>query len=753
MTGRSIIKEYTKRWQFELVIESLLYGLGLGVCAAFLLKNSIYGIIAGSMATVIVFLVLKPWSITQKKVSDYIDLHLDTSEYSTSLLLDASTGLTGLAQLQRQKIIEALRTDLQLLKRQTGIKRALISAIVLICMGVMVYYYTTSSHLEPNASTETIVLTSTDSITSEYVPPKLVDQRLTIRYPVYTGDRAETATTMNAKILEGSRLSWELQFDTPVSSVIIEGFEAQNFKMDPQVENGNVANTTFRQNVVPNNSGYYNFRFTDSLGKEYTSQIYAIDLFEDTAPLVEVKGISQFTSWDYSDSKELDITAKLADDFGLGEATIIATVSKGSGESVKFREEKLSFDQPLEAGVKKALLSKRIHLDSLKMGVGDELYFYVEASDQKAPRANITRSETFFAVIRDTVSEGFGVEGTLGADLMPEYFRSQRQLIIDTEKLIKERTKITKQEFTSRSNALGFDQKSLRLKYGQFMGDEADSGIAVTPEIDVDDFDPEDPTAGFRHDHDKENEHNLVGDAHEEDNHESHNHGEEHTGEEGEEESPLEKYLHNHDDPEESTLFTQSLRSKLKNAMAHMWDSELYLRLATPEKSLPYQYKALALIQEIKNSARIYVHRIGFDPPPIKEDKRLSGDLDDVKTAYKQNNTEIQDPFKAMRSSIAILENRLSRNQAISIAEKEIFAKAGEELAVLAIKEPSLHLKTLQELKWLTEDSIESKTILRSVQQGLLKALPEKELDPTARKQYRSALDNVFMQELKVQDE
>ncbi len=47
------------------------------------------------------------------------------------------------------------------------------------------------------------------------------------------------------------------------------------------------------------------------------------------------------------------------------------------------------------------------------------------------------------------------------------------------------------------------------------MGDEADSGIAVTPEVSADDFDADDPTAGFRHDHDSENEHNLVEDDHE----------------------------------------------------------------------------------------------------------------------------------------------------------------------------------------------------------------------------------------------
>ena len=49
------------------------------------------------------------------------------------------------------------------------------------------------------------------------------------------------------------------------------------------------------------------------------------------------------------------------------------------------------------------------------------------------------------------------------------------------------------------------------------------------------------------------------------------------------------------------------------------------------EKSLPHQYKALKIIQDIKNSARIYVHRIGFDPPPIKEESRLSGDIDEIK--------------------------------------------------------------------------------------------------------------------------
>ena len=64
-----------------------------------------------------------------------------------------------------------------------------------------------------------------------------------------------------------------------------------------------------------------------------------------------------------------------------------------------------------------------------------------------------------------------------------------------------------------------------------------------------------------------------------------------------------------------------------------MWDAELHLRLYDPEKSLPYQYRALKLLKEISQDSRIYVHRTGFEPPPLKEEKRLTGDLTEIKNS------------------------------------------------------------------------------------------------------------------------
>jgi len=167
---------------------------------------------------------------------------------------------------------------------------------------------------------------------------------------------------------------------------------------------------------------------------------------------------------------------------------------------------------------------------------------------------------------------------------------------------------------------------------------------------------------------------------------------------------------------------------------------------------LSYQYKALELIQEIKNSARIYVHRIGFDPPPIKEDKRLSGDLDEVENVFKKDKTTFEDNYHFMRLSISIIEDRLNANEKVIDEDRSIFSKAGKELALLAIKEPSKHLKTLQQLKRLTEAKQQPKAVLQSVRKGLLSAVPEIAANAFKNANYQSSLQMLTIKELQSND-
>ncbi|NNK27654.1 MAG: tryptophan-rich sensory protein, partial [Flavobacteriaceae bacterium] len=183
-----------------------------------------------------------------------------------------------------------------------------------------------------------------------------------------------------------------------------------------------------------------------------------------------------------------------------------------------------------------------------------------------------------------------------------------------------------------------------------------------------------------------------------------------------------------------------------------MWDAELYLRLYEPTKSLPYQYRALELIQEIKNSARIYVHRIGFDPPPIKEDKRLTGKLDDIVNYRKSLNIEMEDPYQFIKKALLRIEEILSEGKSISQENKMIFEEAGNELALEAINSPGKYLKALQFLKRLSEGKQLSDESLKEVQKGLFLAIPDSDPNPYKEISTMDEIDRLLLKELSIHE-
>lgn len=753
-SGKQLLVGFKKRWWRMQVLEVLLYAMGPALLIYFLGNTLLGAVLVLLVISLLVLSIRKPWRLSLDQIGHFLDRNLELTEYSTGLLLLPTEKLTGLAKLQKRKVNQVLTNHIHSVRPAVSLRGGMIVLGIFLVLSFLAWKFqinervTRSSQGDQNPQMSFIPL---DSARNDRIPPKLEFQELVVQYPRYTNMGTIRTTDMNVRALEGSRLTWQLKFDGPVAQAAFEGYE-NSYPMN-RSEGGFVHRMSLR------NSGFYHFSFETQDTTSYQSPLYALEMYPDEYPTLEVQKLKQFTSFDYEDDKTLSFQTEVRDDFGIAEAYIIATVSKGQGESVKFREERLLFERGMVSGGRTLQLTKEINLDRIGMEPGDELYFYVSVVDNKEPKPNVTRSETYFAVIRDTLTDQFGVEGTMGANLMPDYFRSQRQLIIDTEKLIAGKNKMSREEFNSTSNALGFDQKSLRLKYGEFMGDEAESGIAITQEIpkeESDDHDAhdheshddedEDPLSEYTHDHDGAGEHHPLDHDHE--GHDQGEHQEEHEGED-----PLESYLHNHDDPEESTLFTQSLKSKLRQAMAEMWDAELYLRLYTPEKSLPYQYRALKLIQEIKNSARIYVHRIGFDPPPIKEDKRLTGDLDKIVSFRKMEEVTLQDAFVFLRKASERLEELRTGQGLPREEDRLLFSEAGKELAQLAVAQPGQHLATLQKLKWLADGKQQwSPSEFRKVLRGVLAALPPSRSRPTQQDGQTGHLDELFLKELEINE-
>lgn len=737
-SGKLYLMKFHRRWQILSYAEAVLYAVGIAVLFYLVSKNLWLGVLSFVVALAVVLLVKKPWKQNLATTGTYIDAHVDEASFSTGLLLQPEDSLSNLAKLQRYKVSEELSKRLGAIHPPNKLKQALLVTLGLVLLGIVVQQLDLFKSVESvlgNATNETqIQFIATDSIREKSVIPKISQQVISVTYPSYTQKGTIVVSNPSIKTIAGATVQWLLEFDNPVQEVYLDRMG----ELIP-LQKGEKG---YRIKQVLLESGFYSFKFKNEDGIEFTSDLFSLEAIPDNPPEIEILGLEQYTYFDFSDKKIVELESSITDDYGIDEAYIIATVSKGSGESVKFREEKLKFNETISKGVKSVRATKTLDLNALKMELGDELYFYIEAFDEKRPKRNVSRSETYFAVIKDTVSEQYGVEGTLGVDQMPDYFRSQRQLIIDTEKLIKDKPSITNTEFKSRSNELGFDQKALRLKYGQFMGDESEIEEAPA-EIESDEEgeghdhaeDQENILKEYSHDHDGDNEHNLV------ENHDSE-----------EAEDPLHDYLHNHDDPEESTLFEESLKTKLRKALSIMWDAELHLRLNEPEKSLPFQYDALTLIQEIKNSARIYVHRIGFDPPPIKEDSRLTGKIKDIENYRKNETKEVENPFEALENAVARLEQFIQQESTFNEADNALFTAAGNELGQLAIANPSKYLRVLQGLKGIENNTERTMANYKFVQKGLLAALPKTPQIPGAKKEYTDEINSLFLKQLQVYD-
>lgn len=549
--------------------------------------------------------------------------------------------------------------------------------------------------------------------------------KMTVSPPSYTGMGPSSSSNLTpGQIPEASTVQWSWQFNRPVSRCWV------------RFSNGDSTGLTNSDHLklvrVLHETVFYSFHYVDLTGKIIDSDLFLMEVIPDAPPEILITGIDQYQQFEITDNPVIRFAVTARDQYGLSDVHLVTTLTKGSGESVKFREEHLPLgDSPFGKSLQKTLT---LSAKQLEMEPGNELYFYAEARDNGSP-THVTRTETYFFIIRDTAETAFSLEGDLGVDLMPEYFRSQRQIIIDSEKLLKERSSITREAFNERSNSLAADEKALRLKYGQFVGEEASDELAEEEEPHDDATTPGQVNvlAEYGHDHDHENE----------------------AGENLERgtENPASAFAHSHDDAESNTFFHQSLKAKLKAAIAEMWNAELHLRMYDPAASLPYQYKALTLLQDIKNQARIYVHKMGFDAPPLKEkESRLKGKLEEVTSKSQQTDRTRTPLLPGVKRALAALQKMESVNTPVENTLENVLHEAGNEIASLTIRNPARYLEVLSTFQTLQNQKQLDQEDLYTLKRLLLSVLPEPEQLPTLQEHSADRLLQDFIQQVTTSD-
>jgi len=325
------------------------------------------------------------------------------------------------------------------------------------------------------------------------------------------------------------------------------------------------------------------------------------------------------------------------------------------------------------------------------MQPGDELYFYVQATDNQQQQ---TRSDIHIVHLPDTAQlmslEGLGNSLTL----KPEYFRSQRQIIIETEQLLKDRDTISEETFKNRSNNLGIDQKLLRLRYGKFLGDEFSGEVEGADGLgDIADF--------------------------------------------SNAEKVMDAFTDKHDNSEDASYYDPATKKQLRATLTEMWGAELRLRTFTAKDALPFEYKALRLLKDLQQKSRAYVAKANFKTTPLDLKKRLTGDLSKINQAQLQKDiAQEPDPQQPVRNALSILERIKSGND--NTISPDILRAANLRLHEKAIQQPAAYLNAVEALKRIMADLNTEKQIpvndIRTAQHGLEQLLTSPGRLPSAAK-------------------
>ncbi|MCW3466930.1 DUF4175 family protein [Chitinophaga nivalis] len=658
--------------------------LSLAVALPLLLLYPLYSIGAGVLLLGIRIGYKRPWELRPAEVARYLDQTFPALEDSTGLLLRSADNGSLLEQLQARKVATVLE-QLQLPAAfYRPLKRAALLAGGALVAGIVLYYA-----VQRSAWKDTLLQQGKAIVPAEKTIPGMTAVQIQIRPPAYTRKAVREQHSFHITAEDSAQLYWKLQTNIPVTRLVLLFNDSTTLSLQPDKDS-----TTWTATRLMRRSGFYQVQLNHTL-----SERYQLQLLPDHPPVVKILTPAPYTVIEFGQSTKVNIQTELTDDYGIREAWINVTIASGSGEAVRFREQRIALDGNLQRQEAHYRLNRLLQLTSLGMKPGDECYFYVAATDTRLQQ---TRSDIYIITLPDT-AQLFSMEGLVnGVNFKPEYFRSQRQIIMDAEQLIRERDTLGKERFNARSNELGTDQKLLRLRYGKFLGEESESNIG----------DPRVAAEG-EHEHDHGHDHGATEDT---------------PASFGDAAGILDQFTDKHDNAEDATFLDIHVKQQLKNTLTEMWKSELQLRLYKPQEALPYAYKALRLLKDLQQQSRVFVAKTGVKTTPLKPEKRLTGEQDKINPAIRKETKMAKDEQEAVRIALSVLSQ--GKPDVIS-GQQTVLQQAAGILSTHAAAAPALYLPALEALYRITGGRITAKD-LTLAQQGLQHLLPVPARKPAA---------------------
>lgn len=521
----------------------------------------------------------------------WIDADVPEMEDSSVLLLDDEAPASPIAALQRRRLLARLADSLDGPRLRAIVRRhvpigwpwlAADLALAALAWLTVTHPHAARAGAHPPAPAAAVAATAGRASLVLILTP-----------PAYTGTAASTSAPRDLQAPEGTRIQWCLR--TP---------SAQSDRTGERVELSDGQVLGVGRDCATRIA-------TASLFWRWRGARYTLKIIPDQPPDIVVTEPLEMTHDLARDAMGTRIAVGVRDDYRVRQATLHLTLARGSGENVRFTDRELPL--PASNDPRRRDWRRDWSLADLGMAPGDELYFFVRASDN-ATKPHTVQSPTYTLRLPAPPSkEDDDATAAMPMLVKPESLRSQRQVIIDTEQLIADvrNRKLSQADQRERSERIADDEGVLRRRYGQFLGEES----------------------------------TLFGKDDDDD------HGKGHDGKP----DVLHEFGHAHDQPENATLFDDGTKRVLRRVLSAMWDAEKALRNVAPQAALNPENKALVAIKELQQAERIYLHKTSSEIPPIKEDKRLSGDMAGA-ASYRRDQAGAQDPVPAdLRGLVAAL--------------------------------------------------------------------------------------------------
>lgn len=502
-------------------------------------------------------------------------------EDSADLLFARAEDLNPLQALQRQRLIERLPSPAVLTPpwRWKPVGVALAAGVVIAALTAVLVWWP-----HPHS-------TAVGSGMTAIGTPKLISAEVVVTPPAYTRQAAHRGTTLDLKVPQNTRLTWRLRFAPDATNVRLVFHDGQSVALR---RDGNGWAAT----LSADRSRLYRIS-ADGLPAQ---PLHRLEVMPDAPPKVEAVLPDRALTLVTPGQTQWPLVFAASDDYGVAPTAELRIIqAQGEGENITFRERTMILSGT--GGATEKRFATRLDLKALGFAVGDDLIVQLTVHDNRTPSPQEVRSPSL--ILRwpsDLGAESTGLEA-LARKTLPAYFRSQRQIIIDIEALLKEKPRLKPDTFLSRSDAIGVDQRLLRLRYGQFLGEEAEGEHEAPPGQDGAHGDEHSAGDGHDHGESKGNAVPVFGDGG----------------------NVTAEYGHTHDEPEAATLLDPETRATLKKALDEMWQSELHLRQGNPQTALPHAYKALGYIKEVQQATRIFLSRVGPELPPIDNNRRMTG--------------------------------------------------------------------------------------------------------------------------------